>query len=73
MNFSDKIKWQYKQFTKSDAAAKMKQGWDENPYAVIAVATGAVYAASKLISAVSASRNSRAWKKEVNRRVKTVK
>lgn len=70
MDLPEKIKLKYKQFTESEAVDKLKQGWDENPYAVIAIATGVVYATSKLISAVSSSRNSRAWKKEVDRRVK---
>jgi hypothetical protein len=70
MDIQENVKRRYKKFAESEAVAKLKDGWDENPYAVIAVATGAIYATSKLIGAVAASRNSRAWKKEVNRRVK---
>lgn len=50
------------------AKDKIRQAWDENPLAVIAVASGAVIATAKLIDSTTAARNSRVWKKEVNRR-----
>jgi hypothetical protein len=52
------------------AKAKIQQAWDENPLAVIAIASGAAIAAAKLIDSISAASNSRSWKKEVDRRVK---
>jgi hypothetical protein len=52
----------------NDIKAKLKQAWDENPLALIAVLAVAVTAASKLIDSVSSANNSRAWQKEVNRR-----
>lgn len=70
MDIKEDIKRRYKKFAESEAIAKLKDGWDENPYAVIALATGVIYATSRLLSAVAASRNSRAWKKEVDRRLK---
>jgi hypothetical protein len=51
-----------------DAKDKIKKAWDENPLAVITVGALAVTAAAKLLDSVTASKNSRAWKKEVNRR-----
>jgi hypothetical protein len=50
------------------AKSKIREAWDENPLAVIAVVSTAVIATAKLIDSVSAANNSRAWKKEVNRR-----
>lgn len=50
------------------AKDKLKAAWDENPLAVIAVGTGAVYAAAKLIDSLASANNSRAWSKEVDRR-----
>lgn len=51
---------------------KIENAWNENPLLVIGVATGAMMAASKLITSMSAVNNSRTWKKEVNRRNKIV-
>lgn len=51
-----------------NAKDKLKQAWDENPLAVIAVASGAVLATAKLLDSVTASKNARSWKKEVERR-----
>lgn len=54
------------------AKDKIKQAWDENPLAVIAVGAMAATAAAKLLNAYTASQNSRAWDREVRRReVKT--
>lgn len=53
---------------------RLFQAWDENPWAVIAVlslaTTSAVTAVSKISMARSASRNSKAWKMEVERRIR---
>ena len=50
------------------AMTKIKQAWEENPLAVIAVGAVAVTAAAKLIDSCASANNSRAWKKEVDRR-----
>jgi hypothetical protein len=50
------------------AADRIKQAWEENPLAVIVVASGAVLATAKLIDSVTAAQNAKSWKKEVNRR-----
>lgn len=52
----------------NNAVNKLKQAWNENPVAVIAVATGAVIATAKVLDSVTAVQNSRSWKKEVDRR-----
>lgn len=51
-----------------NAKDRLKQAWDENPLAVIAVAAVAVTAAAKLIDSTTSAKNARAWKKEVDRR-----
>ena len=51
-----------------NAKAKIKKAWEENPLMVIAVGAAAATAAAKLVDAVSNANNSRAWKKEVDRR-----
>jgi hypothetical protein len=51
------------------AVDKIKQVWEEQPLQVIAVASLAATAAAKLLNAATASRNSRAWSKEVDRRI----
>lgn len=48
--------------------AKIKQAWEENPLAVIAIGSGAVIAVTKIVDSMTASRNSRTWRKEVVRR-----
>jgi hypothetical protein len=48
---------------------KIKQAWDENPLAVIAVGALAVTAAARIINATTEARNSHTWKKEVDRRM----
>lgn len=51
------------------AIDKLKQAWEENPMQVIVVAAVAATAAAKLIDASTSVRNSRAWNKEVDRRI----
>lgn len=46
----------------------LKRQAEENPVLAVVVGAGLVTATSKLVSAVSDSRNSRAWAKEVARR-----
>jgi hypothetical protein len=48
----------------------LKREASENPVVAIAVAAGLLTAASKLINASGNARNSRAWAKEVDRRIK---
>jgi hypothetical protein len=47
---------------------KIQQALEENPLTVVAVASGAALAVAKLITAVTEAKNSRTWKKEVDRR-----
>lgn len=54
--------------TVKTAKDRIQQAWNENPLAVIAVASGAAFAAAKLIDSLNGTRNSRAWAKEVDRR-----
>lgn len=51
-----------------NAMDKLKQAWDENPLAVIAVGSTAVFAVAKLMDANNGRRNARAWETEVQRR-----
>lgn len=51
-----------------NAKDKIKQAWEENPMAVIAIASGTALAVAKVIDAMTAVENSRTWRKEVNRR-----
>ena len=51
----------------------LKAKFDENPVEVMTVGALAVTAASKLTMAVVSARNSRTWRKEVNRRNKVTK
>lgn len=46
-----------------DALKKLKQAWDENPVAVVAVGAAAVTSLSKLIDAVSGIQGRRAYAK----------
>lgn len=48
------------------ALEKIKEAWEENPVAVIGVATLAVTAVAKLIDAVSSAQGRRAYAKQVN-------
>jgi hypothetical protein len=52
---------------------KIQLLWDENPLIVIGAATGAVYATAKLLEGFAAVNNSRAWKKEVDRRARKIR
>lgn len=52
------------------AMDKLKTAWNENPIAVIGVASVALTAIGKLIDAVGAYQGRQAYKKDVNRRVK---
>lgn len=51
----------------------MKTQAEENPLAAVAVVALVVTAATKLLNAISANRNSKAWSREVKRRVKSGK
>lgn len=48
---------------------KLKQAWNDNPLAVIAIGALAVTAAAKLIDAGSAAQGRRAYAKQVDYRV----
>jgi hypothetical protein len=54
--------------TVKNVKLKLQQAWEENPLAVITVGALAVTAAAKLLDSTTAAKNSRAWKKEVDRR-----
>lgn len=47
---------------------RIKQEWEEDPVKVLVIASLVATAAAKLIEAGNNTRNSHAWKKEVNRR-----
>lgn len=49
---------------------RIKQAWEENPLAVIAVAAIAATAAAKLMDANTARHNAQAWQMEVQRRTR---
>ncbi len=51
------------------AKERLKQAFEENPLAVIAIGALAVTAAAKLLEATTSARNSKAWQTEVNRRM----
>lgn len=55
---------------KKTGLEKLKDAFDENPLLVIGVISGATIAAAKLIDALTTARNSRTWKKEVERRAR---
>lgn len=48
---------------------QIKKAWEENPLQVIVIGALAATAAAKLLDASTAAKNSRAWEKEVNRRI----
>ena len=50
---------------------KLKQQWNENPLAVIAIGAIAAQAAAKLIDAFSAAKGRNAYARQVNYRVNT--
>jgi hypothetical protein len=58
----------YERNIMNKATDKIKQAWDENPLAVVAVASTAVFAVAKLMDATTARMNAKSWKTEVNRR-----
>ena len=47
---------------------RIKQAWEENPLAVLAVGALVANATAKLIEANTARHNSRTWEMEVSRR-----
>ena len=49
---------------------KLKAKFEEDPLTTIAVCALAVTATAKLVDAMSGARNSSAWNKEVDRRVR---
>lgn len=53
-----------------DIQTKAKRLWDENPVLTIALGIAAANAGAKVMQARSASRNSKAWNREVKRREK---
>jgi hypothetical protein len=48
---------------------KLKQAWDENPLAVVAIGALAVTAIAKLLDATSAAQGRRAYAKQVDYRI----
>lgn len=53
--------------------ADIKKAWEENTALCLLAGATALSGAAKLLNARANSRNSRAWKKEVDRRVKSDK
>jgi len=49
---------------------KLKHQVEENPLLAAGVAAGLLTGASKLLNAVTAHKNAKTWKKEVNRRTR---
>jgi hypothetical protein len=52
----------------SKTMSKIRQAWDENPLAVIAVAAGVMMAASRLIDSLSGIRSRAAYARRMDRR-----
>lgn len=52
----------------NDWKTRLKQAWNDNPLAVIFVATLAAGAAAKLMDANTSRQNAKSWEKEVDRR-----
>jgi hypothetical protein len=50
------------------ALTKLQEAWEDNPLAVIVVASVAATATAKLLEASTSRVNARAWAKEVDRR-----
>lgn len=48
---------------------RIKQTWNDNPLAVIAIAAFAATAAAKVMDANTSRQNAKSWQKEVDRRV----
>lgn len=53
----------------NNAMDRLKKAWNENPLQVIAIGALAATAAAKLIEASTSARNSKAWNREVDRRI----
>ena len=52
------------------AKAKLKKAWEEQPVIVIMVASATASVVLKTIETMNATRNSKSWAKEVDRRDK---
>lgn len=52
---------------------KIQQYWEKDPLTVIAVATGAVVAATGVFNALSAAQGRRAYAKQINYKIKNKK
>jgi len=52
---------------------RLKEQWEENPMAVMAITVAALTAASKFIDSISAVQGRRAYAKQINHRVRTKK
>ena len=52
---------------------QLKEYWEKEPLTVVAVASGAVMAATGVLNALSAAKGRRAYAKQVNYRVKNQK
>lgn len=50
--------------------AKLKQAWNDNPLAVIAVGTGAAIAAAKVLDTLSSMQSRRAYARQVEFRTR---
>lgn len=55
------------------AKDSLAHAWNENPYAVVAVAVTATVTIAKIVDSTTAARNSRTWQKEVDRRTRTAR
>jgi hypothetical protein len=53
----------------NDWKTKIKQAWNDNPLAVIAIAALAATAAAKVMDANTQRQNAKVWAREVDRRV----
>lgn len=53
----------------NDWKTRIKQAWNENPLAVIAIAALAATAAAKVMDANTQRQNAKVWAREVDRRV----
>ena len=53
--------------------AKLKKAWDEQPALVLAAGATALTGIAKLMQANTNRKNSKTWRKEVDRRIKVEK
>ena len=53
--------------------AKLQKAWDEQPALCLAAGATALTGVAKLINANTARKNSKTWRKEVDRRIKVEK